>query len=194
MLRASIPRASPRLTAGPRPKSISWCSGLRTTCSRFRLDDVSEIIRLPHLAYMPLGPRSLLGLANLAGRGAAGRRHRRLLELPDAPAERERHGSSSSTVARWSDLSSTASMIFWRFRRSALRKTTPERVGRSGRCSTGHQRRRRRRHDQDIESATAVARRFRSARRVRVARRRASLDFSCRVENRRSRSSKSRCH
>ncbi|MEA2990905.1 MAG: purine-binding chemotaxis protein CheW [Alphaproteobacteria bacterium] len=33
----------------------------------FKLDDVGEIIRLPALAYMPLGPKSLLGLANLRG-------------------------------------------------------------------------------------------------------------------------------
>jgi purine-binding chemotaxis protein CheW len=33
----------------------------------FRLDAVGEIVRLPRLARMPLGPRSLLGLANLRG-------------------------------------------------------------------------------------------------------------------------------
>ena len=31
----------------------------------FRLEDVGEIARVPSLAHMPLGPRSLLGLANL---------------------------------------------------------------------------------------------------------------------------------
>ena len=33
----------------------------------FRLEAVSEIIRVPPLAHMPLAPRSLLGLANLRG-------------------------------------------------------------------------------------------------------------------------------
>ena len=32
-----------------------------------RLASVAEIIRLPHLAHMPLVPPSLLGLANLRG-------------------------------------------------------------------------------------------------------------------------------
>ena len=51
----------------------------------FRLDDISEIIRLPNLAHMPLGPRSLLGLANLRGVVLPVIAARRLLELPDAP-------------------------------------------------------------------------------------------------------------
>jgi purine-binding chemotaxis protein CheW len=51
----------------------------------FRLDDISEIIRLPNLAHMPLGPRSLLGLANLRGVVLPVVATRRLLELPDAP-------------------------------------------------------------------------------------------------------------
>ena len=33
----------------------------------FQLDRVSEIIRIPRLAHMPLAPRSLLGLANMRG-------------------------------------------------------------------------------------------------------------------------------
>ena len=33
----------------------------------FQLDRVSEIIRIPQLAHMPLAPRSLLGLANMRG-------------------------------------------------------------------------------------------------------------------------------
>ena len=51
----------------------------------FRLDAISEIIRLPNLAHMPLGPRSLLGLANLRGVVLPVVAARRLLELPDAP-------------------------------------------------------------------------------------------------------------
>ena len=33
----------------------------------FRLDDISEILRLPRLVHMPLAPKSLLGLTNLRG-------------------------------------------------------------------------------------------------------------------------------
>jgi purine-binding chemotaxis protein CheW len=51
----------------------------------FRLRDVSEITRLPRVAYMPLGPRSLLGLANLRGSVLPIVGLRRLLSLPDAP-------------------------------------------------------------------------------------------------------------
>jgi purine-binding chemotaxis protein CheW len=51
----------------------------------FRLDDISEVIRLPNLAHMPLGPKSLLGLANLRGVVLPVVATRRLLELPDAP-------------------------------------------------------------------------------------------------------------
>ena len=101
MLRASIPRASPRLTAGPRPKSISWRSGLRTICSPSDWTISSEeIIRLPNLAHMPLGPRSLLGLANLRGVVLPVVATRRLLELPDAPLNENTRVVSSSTVAR----------------------------------------------------------------------------------------------
>jgi purine-binding chemotaxis protein CheW len=49
----------------------------------FRLENVAEIIRLPHLAYMPLGPRSLLGLANLRGLVLPVVSLRRLLGVPD---------------------------------------------------------------------------------------------------------------
>jgi purine-binding chemotaxis protein CheW len=60
----------------------------------FRLKDISEIIRLPNLAHMPLGPKSLLGLANLRGVVLPVVATRRLLGLPEA--------------ALRSDLSSTA--------------------------------------------------------------------------------------
>ena len=53
----------------------------------FRLGDISEIIRLPNLAHMPLGPRSLLGLANLRGVVLPVVATRRLLELPDNPLD-----------------------------------------------------------------------------------------------------------
>jgi purine-binding chemotaxis protein CheW len=49
----------------------------------FRLADVEEIIRLPSLARMPLGPRSLLGLANLRGTVLPVVSLRLLLGLPD---------------------------------------------------------------------------------------------------------------
>jgi purine-binding chemotaxis protein CheW len=51
----------------------------------FLLDDIGEIVRLPRLAHMPLGPRSLLGLANLRGVVLPVVSLRRLLGLPDAP-------------------------------------------------------------------------------------------------------------
>jgi purine-binding chemotaxis protein CheW len=50
----------------------------------FRLDDVSEIIRMPGVAHMPLAPRSLLGLANFRGAVLPVITLRRLLGLPDA--------------------------------------------------------------------------------------------------------------
>ena len=53
----------------------------------FRLDDVSEILRLPHLAHMPLGPRSLLGLANVRGAVLPIITLRRLLGHSDAPLD-----------------------------------------------------------------------------------------------------------
>jgi purine-binding chemotaxis protein CheW len=53
----------------------------------FRLRDVVEIIRFPRLAHMPLGPRSLLGLANLRGAVLPVVSLRRLLSLPDAPLD-----------------------------------------------------------------------------------------------------------
>ena len=49
----------------------------------FRVEDVSEIIRLPGLAKMPLGPRSLLGLANLRGVILPVIALRHLLHLPE---------------------------------------------------------------------------------------------------------------
>ena len=49
----------------------------------FRLDDVGEIIRVPRLSHMPLGPQSLEGLANLRGEVLPVVSLRRLLSLPD---------------------------------------------------------------------------------------------------------------
>jgi len=53
----------------------------------FRLDDVDEIVRMPGLAHMPLGPRSLHGLANLRGVVLPVVGLRSLLGLPNAPLD-----------------------------------------------------------------------------------------------------------
>jgi len=53
----------------------------------FRLGDVGEIIRLPHLANMPLTSPSLMGLANLRGTVLPVVSLRRLFALEDAPAD-----------------------------------------------------------------------------------------------------------
>jgi purine-binding chemotaxis protein CheW len=53
----------------------------------FRLDAVGEILRMPNLAHMPLGPRSLLGLANLHGAVLPVVGVRRVLGFPDAPLD-----------------------------------------------------------------------------------------------------------
>jgi purine-binding chemotaxis protein CheW len=53
----------------------------------FRLEAISEIIRVPPLAHMPLAPRSLLGLANLRGAVLPVVSLRRLLGFPDAPPD-----------------------------------------------------------------------------------------------------------
>jgi purine-binding chemotaxis protein CheW len=53
----------------------------------FKLEDVSEIVRMPALAYMPLGPKSLLGLANLRGMVLPVVDIRPLLGLPAAPLD-----------------------------------------------------------------------------------------------------------
>jgi purine-binding chemotaxis protein CheW len=53
----------------------------------FRLDVVGEIIRVPRLAHMPLGPRSLEGLANLRGEVLPVVSLGRLLSLPEAPRD-----------------------------------------------------------------------------------------------------------
>jgi purine-binding chemotaxis protein CheW len=52
----------------------------------FALADVAEILRPPALAKMPLGPKSLLGLANLRGVVLPVVGLRRLLGLGDAPS------------------------------------------------------------------------------------------------------------
>jgi purine-binding chemotaxis protein CheW len=53
----------------------------------FRLDEVREILRPPTLAYMPLAPRSLLGLANLRGVVLPVVNARHLLAFEDAPVD-----------------------------------------------------------------------------------------------------------
>jgi purine-binding chemotaxis protein CheW len=52
----------------------------------FRLGDVGEIVRLPALAHMPFGPKSLRGLANLRGVVLPVVDTSRLLGLPDGPS------------------------------------------------------------------------------------------------------------
>jgi purine-binding chemotaxis protein CheW len=57
--------ASPRDGASAeKPFAVFRCAG---SSFAFRLDDIREILRLPRLVHMPLGPKSLLGLANLRG-------------------------------------------------------------------------------------------------------------------------------
>lgn len=51
------------------------------------LKDVSEIVRIPRLAHMPLAPPSLLGLANLRGTVLPVVSLRRLLGFPDVHAD-----------------------------------------------------------------------------------------------------------
>ncbi len=53
----------------------------------FRLEAIGEISRVPSLAHMPLGPRSLLGLANLHGVVVPVIAVRRVLGFPDAPLD-----------------------------------------------------------------------------------------------------------
>jgi purine-binding chemotaxis protein CheW len=53
----------------------------------FRLADVAEIVRVPHLAHMPLGPRSLLGLANLHGAVLPIVGLRALIGFPETPLD-----------------------------------------------------------------------------------------------------------
>ena len=53
----------------------------------FDLASVSEIIRVQNLAYMPLAPKSLLGLANMRGTVLPVISLRSLLHFPDAPLD-----------------------------------------------------------------------------------------------------------
>ncbi len=53
----------------------------------FRLEEVREILRPPTLAYMPLAPRSLLGLANLRGTVLPVVSARHLLDFEDTPVD-----------------------------------------------------------------------------------------------------------
>jgi purine-binding chemotaxis protein CheW len=53
----------------------------------FRLDNVTKIVRVPRLSQMPLGPRSLLGLANLHGVVLPVVGLRRLLGLPEVSVD-----------------------------------------------------------------------------------------------------------
>ena len=83
----------------------------------FRLEKVSEIIRIPTLAYMPLAPKSLLGLANLRGAVLP------VVQPFDACSVSPRHRSMTMPVSSCS----TAVLLwgfavdgverFWKFRR-----------------------------------------------------------------------------
>jgi purine-binding chemotaxis protein CheW len=53
----------------------------------FRLKEVREILRPPTLAYMPLAPRSMLGLANLRGTVLPVVSARHLLDFEDTPVD-----------------------------------------------------------------------------------------------------------
>jgi purine-binding chemotaxis protein CheW len=53
----------------------------------FQLEDISEVVRLPRLARMPLAPPSLLGLANLHGAVLPIVEMRSLLGLPKGPPD-----------------------------------------------------------------------------------------------------------
>ena len=80
------------------------------------------------LAHMPLGPRSLLGLANLRGVVLPVVSLRLLLGFPDASADDATRVIVIDRGAPGRDLWSTALRTFWRFRRTGSRRTTPERV------------------------------------------------------------------
>ena len=118
----------------------------------FRLDDVGEIVRIPRLAHMPLGPRSLLGLANLHGAVLPVVGLRRLLGLPDVPLD---------DAMRVIVIDRGAPVGFVVDRIENLAAVPPDRVekddagaggDRSGFAGRHHQGRRRRKHDQDSES------------------------------------------
>ena len=79
--------ASPAPVAGGGAEEHFVVARMADETIGFRLGDVAEIIRLPRLAYMPLGPRSLLGLANLRGLVLPVVSLRRLLGFPDAPPD-----------------------------------------------------------------------------------------------------------
>ena len=128
----------------------------------FRLDDIGEIVRLPRLAHMPLGPQSLLGLANLRGAVLPVVSLSCLLGFPDAsPDDATRvividHGAPVGFVVdRIDDLLAL----------SADRIETDD-AGAGfidpDLLEACRQRRRRRQHDQDFESAAAAARRIRT--------------------------------
>ena len=81
--------AAQAAAAGPGGVSGAHVVVFRITDHRlgFALADVAEILRPPALAKMPLGPKSLLGLANLRGVVLPVLSLRRLLGLADAPTD-----------------------------------------------------------------------------------------------------------
>ena len=83
-MRTSQPWIEPFRAA---PKRISWCFGSPLASSGFDSTKFGEILRPPTLAYMPLAPRSLLGLANLRGTVLPVVNARRLLNFEDAPVD-----------------------------------------------------------------------------------------------------------
>ena len=65
-------RTQSAVPAGPAPAAAGVAAQFVVTrvgeeVLAFQLDRVSEIIRIPRLAHMPLAPQSLLGLANMRG-------------------------------------------------------------------------------------------------------------------------------
>ncbi len=80
--------AAQAAAAGTGGENIAHVVVFRITDHRlgFALADVAEILRPPALAQMPLGPKSLLGLANLRGVVLPVVSLRRLLGLGDAPS------------------------------------------------------------------------------------------------------------
>ena len=122
----------------------------------FRLDDVSEIVRMPGVAHMPLAPRSLLGLANFRGAVLPVVTLRRLLGLPDArlrrrnPGDRDRSWCPAWICGRSDRRTSDATLRTGSGK--GRRRSGRRRSSASGRRHKG---RRRRKHHQNIESGAA---------------------------------------
>ena len=129
-----------------------------------RLTAVAEIIRPPDLAHMPLVPPSLLGLANLRGIVMPVVSLRALLHLPDVATDR----STRVIVVRGDN---PVGFVVDGIRRLLAVATDQLEKDDAGADADGsstagryHQRRRRRKPDQAVESVASSARAIRSAR------------------------------